>query len=109
MKAPGVYIVIRDPDPDPTFEDGPIAWLVGHDSPTPWRGQCRALPGYAYFVRAHEVAGEPVGTETGPYCHVCLVEVTYALKSHVYHRWEAVLALPDLERPDCERCERVIR
>lgn len=109
-KDPGVYIVQRDPDPEPTFENGPIAWLRGHDSPTPWRGQCRALPGYAYHVRRKETWGEQAGPWIGPLCHACLVAVSYELKAHVEQRWDAVpVETPDIDRPECQRCERVIR
>lgn len=109
-RDPGVYIVMREPDPEPTFEHGPIAWLRGHDSPTPWIGQCRALPGYAYFVKQKPIAGEPAGEWIGPLCHVCLVEVSYELKAHVDQRWEPAPTGPRLrDLLDCERCERVIR
>lgn len=53
------------------------------------------------------MAGEPIGNETGPYCHACLINVTYELKSLVYHWWKAIPEMLDIDRPECERCEQV--
>ena len=110
-RDPGVYIVLRTPDPEPDFADMPIAWLRGHDSPTPWRGQCRALPGYAYCVRRKSTWGEPAdggGPWIGPLCCECLVAVSYELQAHVEQ--EPAPTGPQLrDLLDCQRCERVIR